>query len=184
MPAKLRFLLIPALAVCALLVPATGASAASCEGAGLTPSSANKKQIRHAVLCLLNQERAQHGLDRLHEDRKLRRAAKGHSRNMVQNGFFDHVAPSGATMVDRVRRAGYMAPGKAWSLGENIAWGTGHLATPEATVRAWMKSPGHRANILRGDYREIGIGISLGAPVGLRAAEAGATYTTNFGRLS
>jgi uncharacterized protein YkwD len=167
-----------------LLLPAAGASAASCAGSELTPTSGNEAQVRHAVLCLLNAERRSHGLKSLRENAKLRKAANGHSRNMVEQGFFDHVSPSGATMVDRVRKTGYMQPNRAWSLGENIAWGTGYLATPKSTVKAWMNSPGHRANILKGSFREIGIGINLGAPVNLRASESGATYTTNFGRRS
>jgi uncharacterized protein YkwD len=179
----LRFALLPTLAAAALLVPAAGASAASCEGRHLSPTTSNEREVRQAVLCLLNVERRERGLKPLREDASLRRAAENHSRNMVENGFFDHVSPAGSTMVDRIRKAGYVKPGKGWSLGENIAWGTGALATPKATVKAWMKSPGHRANILRGAFREIGIGINLGAPVNLRASEAGATYTTDFGRL-
>ena len=44
-----------------------------------------------------------------------------------------------------------------------------------------MHSPGHRANILNGGFRDIGIGIATGAPVHLRGAANGATYTTDFG---
>jgi len=81
-------------------------------------------------------------------------------------------------MVGRVSSAGY----NRWaSLCENIAWGTEHLATPKGIVRGWMNSPGHRANILRGTFREIGIGIVVGAPTRLGPGERGATYTTDFG---
>ena len=67
-----------------------------------------------------------------------------------------------------------------WTIGENIAWGSGALATPRAIVNGWMHSPGHRANILRASFRDIGIGIRLGAPgPGL---SGGATYVTDFGR--
>lgn len=40
--------------------------------------------------------------------------------------------------------------------GENVAWG---YATPAAVVRGWMNSPGHRANILTGSFRTIGVGV-------------------------
>ncbi len=60
---------------------------------------------------------------------------------------------------------------------ENIAWGSGRLETPRAIVRAWMRSRGHRANIL-GRFDEIGIGISNGTP---RRGLDGATYATSFG---
>jgi uncharacterized protein YkwD len=185
MPRKLRLLFLPALAAGALLVPASGASAAAwCANADVRPTSSNEKVVRDATLCLLNAERSKRGLKPLKANSKLRKAAERHSRNMVADGFFDHVSPSGSTMVDRVRKAGYMKPGRAWSLGENIAWGTGDLSTPRATMRAWMNSPGHKANILRRNFREIGIGIDLGAPVRLRASESGATYTTDFGVLA
>ena len=70
---------------------------------------------------------------------------------------------------------------RGWSLGENIAWGTGRLATAAQIHRSWMNSPGHRANILQRSFREIGIGIETGVPVRLSAAQSGATYTADFG---
>ena len=71
-----------------------------------------------------------------------------------------------STMVDRIRGAGYAKRDRGWALGENLAWGTGGLATAARDPRAWMNSPGHRANILKRAYREVGIGIALGAPAG------------------
>ena len=100
---------------------------------------------------------------------------------MVSERFFDHTAPSGVTMVDRIRRAGYTSGARAWGLGENIAWGSGRLATASQIHRSWMRSAGHRANILMRSFREIGIGIETGLPVRLSAAQSGATYTTDFG---
>jgi uncharacterized protein YkwD len=81
-------------------------------------------------------------------------------------------------MAARILRTGY-ARNQGWSLGENIAWGTGDLGTAGSIQRAWMESPGHRANILRPQFREIGIGIAVGAPV--PGGDEGATYTTDFG---
>jgi hypothetical protein len=66
-------------------------------------------------------------------------------------------------------------------LGENLAWGTGGLATPGAIMQAWMNSPGHRENILNPDFREVGIGVVAGNPA---AADGyGATYATEFGAI-
>jgi uncharacterized protein YkwD len=67
---------------------------------------------------------------------------------------------------------------RRWSLGENIAWGSGAKASPKAIVSAWMASPPHRRNILTRKYRRIGIGVATGAPV---AGVNGATYVTDFG---
>jgi uncharacterized protein YkwD len=83
--------------------------------------------------------------------------------------------------MTRVRSTAYLASANGWALGENIAWGAGSLATPTATVRAWMHSAGHRHNILTGRFSEIGIGVVPGAPVALPADMNAATYTTDFG---
>jgi uncharacterized protein YkwD len=176
------------LALVALLAPA-GAQARpeartsqnGCANTNLKPTRGNLELVRAAVLCLHNRERASHGLPKLRENPLLRRAAERHTDNMVSERFFDHTSPSGSTMVERIRRTGYTNRARSWALGENIAWGSGSLATAAQIHRSWMKSPGHRANILQRSFREIGIGIESGLPVRLSAAQSGATYTTDFG---
>lgn len=176
-------LLAALLALCALLaLPASSPAAkrkSACPNADVAPTAANVALVRAAVLCLHNRERSARGLPRLTERADLREAAEGHSRDMVDAQFFAHDAPDGRDMVDRILGTGY-ARGQGWSVGENIAWGTGPLATAAAIHRAWMRSPGHKANILRRQFREIGIGIALGAPAPVRG-EDGATYTVDFG---
>jgi uncharacterized protein YkwD len=176
------------LALLALLAPASAqarptakVSEDGCANAGVRPTRANLELVRDAVLCLHNRERARHGLARLRENPRLRRAAEGHSSSMVDGRYFDHTSPGGSTMVSRVRRSGYTRKARAWALGENIAWGSGGLATAAQIQRSWMNSPGHRANILQRSFREIGIGIGAGLPVRLSTAQTGATYTTDFG---
>ena len=149
-----------------------------CPGAGVMPTSANEAVVRAAILCLHNQIRADRGLPALRENARLRRAAESHSSDMVSHGFFDHTTPSGETMVDRIMAARYVSPDVGWALGENLAWGTGVLATPREIMRAWMNSPGHRANVIKRSYREIGIGVATGTPT---AGGDGATYTADFG---
>jgi uncharacterized protein YkwD len=176
------------LALVALLAPADAqarpeakTAQSGCANTNLKPTRANLELVRSAVLCLHNRERARHGLPRLRENPLLRRAAERHTDNMVSERFFDHTSPSGSTMVERIRRTGYTKRARSWALGENIAWGSGSLATAAQIHRSWMKSPGHRANILQRSFREIGIGIESGLPVRLSAAQSGATYTTDFG---
>jgi uncharacterized protein YkwD len=100
---------------------------------------------------------------------------------MVRRQFFDHVSPGGSTLLGRVRSAGYRTGRSGWMVGENLAWGSGPLATPRAAVRAWMRSSGHRHNVLNPRFTEVGIGIAPGAPVTSQAGMAAATYTTDFG---
>jgi uncharacterized protein YkwD len=163
---------------------ADSSAGSACAGANDIPTATTLDQARTATLCLLNRERTSHGLRKLTANSRLRSAAQTHSTDMASRGYFDHTSPGGSTMVDRIKRIGYARAGKAWLIGENIAWGTGPLATPAKTVDGWMHSAGHRANILRAGFREIGIGITPAAPVGGTAASGGgATYTTDFGKL-
>jgi uncharacterized protein YkwD len=191
MSAKVRTLIVALLAA-ALLAPAASTAEGKkkpkrpapakvtqeCVDADLEPAADNLGRIRSAILCLHNQIRAENGLPALKENRRLRKAALGHSRNMVSKQFFEHTTPSGVTMVDRILRARYVREDQGWALGENLAWGTGSYATPRGAVQAWMESPGHRANILKRAYREMGVGTVLGVPV---SDAAGATYTVDFG---
>lgn len=175
-PSARRLLLSAAAAL--LMAPAVPAEAdASCRGAHEQVSARTIGQARAAVRCLLNEERAQRGLRRLHGSKRLRAAATRHSRDMVARAYFSHDGPQGRTLVARVSRTGYVNPRVAWTVGENIGWGSGSLGTPKAMMRAWMRSPGHRANILHPGFRQAGIGIALGSP---RGGE-GVTYTTDFG---
>ena len=152
--------------------------AQDCANTDVSPNGGNVDVVRAAILCLHNQIRAERGLPPLRENARLRRAALGPSNDMVARGFFEHTTPDGVTMVARIMAARYASPRVGWALGENLAWGTGDLATPRSIMKAWMESPGHRANVVRRAYREIGIGVVTGVP---SDRGAGATYTTDFG---
>ena len=179
-PLHKRALFTALLTVAMLLAVAPVASAKRCRHAGAQPSSVSHRVVVRSTLCLLNHARASRGLRRLHLQRRLGRAARSHSADMARRGYFSHDSRSGASFLDRIRHAGYLRHTRQWMVGENIAWGTGRLATPRAIVRAWMHSPGHRANILNGRFREIGVGITYNAPVRV-AGRPAATYTTDFG---
>lgn len=176
---RLRLLLpASALAVTLLALPhAAQARTTACRGAHLAPSPADAVAVRHATLCLLNRQRAAHGLPRLREHRALHRAAANYAHLMVARRFFDHVSPAGSTPAQRIKRTNYLSRTHAWSVGENIAYGPRGAATPARIVDAWMRSAGHRANILNRSFREIGIGIAVGSPSG----NGGATYVNDFG---
>jgi len=117
------------------------------------------------VVRLTNAERADAGCDPLRVDERLQTAARAHSEDMRDRGYFDHTSPDGKTPWDRMRAAGYDEPG-----GENIAMG---YPTPEAVVEAWMESKGHRANILNCKFEAIGVGVALG--------DGGPWWTQDFG---
>lgn len=146
------------------------------------PSAANLAQVREATLCLVNEQRAQHGLKALTDSAKLDAAAQGHTVSMIEGHYFGHIGPGGNTPVDRMKASGYIYSSKiGYAIGENIAWGTLGLATPRAIVDAWMTSPEHRENILSARYRETGIGMLAAVPGARGNGQLGATYTQDFG---
>jgi len=154
------------------------ASTITCSNTDVMPTSDNVELIRAAVLCLHNQIRQKNGLPLLKDNAKLRKAANSHSSAMVNEGYFDHTSPDGDSFVDRIIGAGYAKRNDGWTLGENIAWGTGDLSSAKGVMDAWMNSPGHKANILKKAYREVGIGIRTGVP---SDEGVGATITADFG---
>jgi uncharacterized protein YkwD len=156
--------------------------ATPCQNTEITPAPDNLALVRAAVLCLVNRERAQSGESPLQISASLENAAEGHCTEMIADDYFAHVAPSGETPVDRLRQVGYLpGPSFGYVVGENLAWGTYTLATPQAIVDAWIASPGHLANILDARYTETGIGISAAVPASLGAGAPGATYGQEFG---
>lgn len=168
--------------VASLLIAAAGAGAAhaGCKGARLAPAKLSKKRAERAVLCLINKQRKKRGLDKLKKDRKQRRAARRHSRRMVNKRCFSHRCKGEPDLTRRIKRAGYLPCNCYWGVGENLAYGERRLGSPKKIVKAWMRSPGHRANVLEGRFEHIGIGITWGSPKRGRV-RAAATYTTNFG---
>jgi uncharacterized protein YkwD len=173
----LRKLVVSSLVAVSAFVAAPAAHAAGCAGADSSPAALGATAANHTTLCLLNAQRRAHGLRPLRLDSKLGRAASGHAHDMVNRHFFAHNSLNGATFASRIKRTGWTRSRRSWTIGENIGWGGGSLATPRAMVSAWMHSAGHRANILASAFKVIGIGIANGAPTG----GDGATYATDFG---
>lgn len=187
MPSRVRRLagLAAALAAGVLgLAPATSAAQEQCPGESLAPNAGNVVQVQLATLCLLNRERRSHGQRALVIHPDLQNVAQAYAEQMVHERFFAHVSPGGTSPLARIRdQTGYLRGAVSWQVGENLGWGSGGLASARQRVQDWMLSPPHRQNILDGDYRHAGIGLALGAPVGIGPLGA-ATYTTEFGTTS
>ncbi len=71
-----------------------------------------------------------------------------------------HVGSDGSTLGVRAKAAGYTYQG----VGENVAWGQRSV---QEVMTAWMNSPGHRANIMNGSYKHVGVGQQQGSAGGL-----------------
>lgn len=166
------------LAAAAFASTASSAQAA-CAGAD-DPPGADLDRVAVTTRCLINEERADRGLPPVAPASVLARAARRHSSDMVARQYFEHFTPAGRGVVDRLRAVDYIPTRRAWKVGEILAWGTQGLATPAATVQAWLDSPPHRVVMLTRDYRQMGVGVVLGRPTGRDGA--GATYTVDFGK--
>ena len=103
------------------------------------------------VVRLVNLERAKAGLSELEYDWQLSRVARYKSEDMQKKGYFSHTSPTYGSPFDMMKSFGI----KYKSAGENIAKG---YKTPEAVVKGWMNSSGHRANILNKSFTHIGVG--------------------------
>jgi uncharacterized protein YkwD len=116
------------------------------------------------VLVLLNQIRAQHGLGALSASAPLHAAARFHSADMLQHGYFEH---DGLNESWDARIARYL---KSSALAETIAWGSGSYGSPAGIVSMWMHSPPHRAIILTAGLHRVGLGLALGSYAGTPGA--------------
>ena len=171
--------ILPLLLLVTVVAGASPASAATgCAAADGPTAQASAAALAGSTLCLVNQERTSRGLKPLKSNRRLANAARNHSEDMVARGYFAHDTQGGGTFADRIRESGYVAARACPSLGEDLAWGSGTLATPRAIVAGWMASPGHRANILKRGFREAGMGVALGEP---GAGADGVAYKLDFG---
>ena len=103
------------------------------------------------VVRLVNEIRIQHGLKPLSQDWQLSRVARYKSQDMKDLGYFSHTSPTYGSPFEMMKSFGITYR----TAGENIAKG---YSTPEAVVKAWMNSPGHRANILNSSYTHLGVG--------------------------
>lgn len=165
-------------ALAALLVaPTAGAApqrliapATTCPGQ--TDLSAPAAKQARAMRCLVNFARRGRGLPAYAASGVLNRAATHKSADILRCGEFSHEA-CGRDFTYWMEQLGYPACGA----GENIAWGSGRLGSARSIFRSWMRSQGHRENIL-GPFEEIGIGLRNGSLEGFSGAHV---WTQNFG---
>jgi uncharacterized protein YkwD len=120
-----------------------------------------QSQAEQSLIAAVNDVRAAHNLRPLKIDAHLVEAARDHSSALLRTNVFEH-----GSFAERLALHGARGP----AFGENLAWGTGRLASAQAIVSAWMVSPGHRANLLRPGWSRIGVGTTNGRFLGHRGA--------------
>jgi uncharacterized protein YkwD len=152
---RLAFLAMVPAALFGIVVVATPAQAAT-----------SWTTLQTDVVYWTNHQRAKHGCHALKVDNRLVRASRDHSAWMARTHTFSHVGLGGSTFDARIRQAGFTSPAA-----ENIAWG---YRSGADVVNAWMKSAGHRANLLNCQTTRVGVGA-------VYASNGNPYYTQDFG---
>ena len=148
----------------------SGATATAKATAVDQPATSRVQTIspRRRVLMLTNDRREAHGCNPVRWNDQLALAAQRHTRRMADANTMSHQLPGEPDPGRRIRNAGY--DWTAW--GENVAAGQ---PTAYAVMRAWMHSPGHRANILNCSFEHLGVGYA-------KSANGTPYWTQDFGR--
>jgi uncharacterized protein YkwD len=142
--------------VAVLVVLVLGTFAISTAGAATVAPRSER-----ALLVAMNRARLTRGLRPFHLDGRLQRAARAHSSEMIQGGYFSH-----GSFGRRLTSYGV----RGQFVGENLAWGAGVYARAGVIVGEWLRSPEHRANLLRPGFRRVGVGSLVGPFAGRRSA--------------
>jgi uncharacterized protein YkwD len=136
----------------ALLAPLS----ASAESRRL-PQTEGTEISAESIVAAMNAERRQRGLGELRLDSRLNAAATDRARDMFAKSYFNHISPDGTQPFVWVKNHHY----RYATIGENLADG---YRNARAVVDGWMRSPGHRANVLGTSFEDVGLSIVRGSP--------------------
>ena len=132
------------------------------------------------IVARMNAMRGARGLRPLRVSRGLTKAAGYHTRQMGQLGFFEHESANGAPFWRRLERF-YPSGRSYWSVGENLFYESPET-TASSAVHEWMMSPGHRENVLGGEFREVGVAaVHYGSAPGAFHSGPVTIVTADFG---
>jgi uncharacterized protein YkwD len=130
--------------------------AASNTTVNLPVTDLNLSDIESQIFNLINSTRASYGLSQLTPNQMLVDLARLRSSDMVQRGYFSHYTPEGENIKHIFSRYGVTYR----NFGENLGNATpASYGTPDAFLNAWMQSPSHRDNMLKGFYSLAGVGV-------------------------
>jgi uncharacterized protein YkwD len=131
----------------------------------------------------MNRIRRTYRLRPLRRNAALATIATGQARDMVRGDYFGDQSLSGQSPLARIMASRYTLALSHVRLltAQNIGWGTGPHSTPTGIVNAWMHSPPHRAIILTGAYRDVGVGVAPAIPSQLGSSWSAGTYAVEFG---
>lgn len=180
-PRPIALLLAVSLAVTILAFGSAQAGSPTARQQGLQPTI-NAADLAQRIHARINEQRTMHGLGALAWNASLANIATRHSRDMAERNYFSHDTPEGKSFGDRYRQAAFSCRirigNEIYAGAENIALGRLYNSVTiqngiahyhwnsmeqiaRMTVDGWMKSPGHRKNILTPYWRREGIGVEV-----------------------
>ena len=167
----------------ALLAVAPAAARADCPDADLAATPEAVGAVRAAMVCVINERRADAGLAPLRDSNRLDRGATGHSADMVAYDYLAHEAEGRPSLYRRILATGYFDGAADALYSENIGLAPAARATARVLVDAWMVSPSHRANLLHPVFRDIGVGLAFAGPDPVfYPDDPSVVFTTDFGQ--
>jgi uncharacterized protein YkwD len=160
--------------VLAALIPTAGSAAPRRAHVSLTP-------LESGVLVDINAFRRAHHLQALRLSVSLSDAAREHTVQMAQDGYFAHTSADGSAFWRRIQSFYPSSTWGYWSVGENLLWSSPDV-TPERALELWLASPEHRANLMTARWREIGVAaVHTTAAPGVYDGLDVTIVTTDFG---
>jgi uncharacterized protein YkwD len=164
----------------ALALAVVGLSVAPA-GAGTNGSAAPLRSLEQGVLDNINSLRAEHGLPRLRLSSALVAAARQHTTEMADRGYFSHSSANGSSFDHRISRFYPMGHSHYWSVGENLLWSSPDI-DPGGALNLWLNSPEHRKIMLTARWREIGVSaVHMSAAGGAYGGREVTIVTADFG---
>ncbi|HEU5279877.1 MAG TPA: CAP domain-containing protein [Gaiellaceae bacterium] len=171
-----------AVRVVALVVSIVGlwAVAAPAGATSQRPASA-MGALEQGVLANINAFRRDHGLAPLRLSTKLAAAARSHSGEMAQRGYFSHDSANGTSFDRRIARYYRVSGSRYWSVGENLLWSSPDV-DPGGALNMWLDSPPHRKILLTARWREVGLAaVHVAAAPGTYGGREVTIVTADFG---
>jgi uncharacterized protein YkwD len=164
---------------------AAPAGAASCPNMDTPSAQLTLDQFSDSMFCMVNQTRADYGLQALRPNPILRRAASTYTKSLLRGRFFSHHGdfaghPHSSTPIGRLREIGYIRRGYAWIVGEDLRWSTPETSTPADILQMWLNSPKHRIYLLKPKFDELGVIGRRGTPLDPNLPD-GITVAAEFG---
>jgi uncharacterized protein YkwD len=163
---------------------AAPAGAVGCPNMDMPSAQLTLEQFNDSMFCLVNQTRADYGVQRLRPNPLLHRAASAYTNSLLRGRFFSHHGdfaghPHSSTPIGRLREIGYVRRGYVWIVGEDLRWSTPDTSTPNI-LQTWLNSAKHWIYLLKPKFDELGVAGRRGTPLDPNLPD-GVTVAAEFG---